>query len=108
MRKRADVPVYQANLYSRQAIVDPYSAIDTLDAFKAFVDANQPPPQGAAPAAVNQGLNPRRAAQLAGSASPYAAGSRPTVSGIPQDGDEQAIWNAFRDIDPDERKYRNA
>jgi hypothetical protein len=35
-------------------------------------------------------------------------GHRPTVSGIPESGDEQQIWNAWRDVDPDERKYRNA
>jgi hypothetical protein len=100
----------QAFITNQEAIIDPYSAIDTISAFKSFVEANTQPPQPGAtpPAAPQQRLNPRRAAQLAGSASPHTAGSRPTVSGIPQDGDEQAIWNAFRDIDPDEKKYRSA
>lgn len=109
-----DQPLYlrQAFVTNADAIIDPYSAIVTLDAFKQFVGSNQPPQQQessvAPPAAQQQRLNPRRAAQLASSASPQSVGSRPTVSGIPQDGDEQAIWNAFRDTDPDEKKWRSA
>lgn len=110
-----DQPLYlrQAFVTNKDAIIDPYSAIETMDAFKNFVASNQPPPTptptpAAAPAVQPQGLNSRRTAQLAGSASPQVAGSRPTPSGIPQDGDEQAIWNAFRDIDPEEKKYRSA
>jgi hypothetical protein len=100
----------QAFVTNQEAIIDPYSAIETLSAFKDFVAQNTQPsqPNGNAPAAPQQRLNPRRAAQLAGSASPHTAGSRPTVSGIPQDGDPEALWNAFRDIDPDEKKYRSA
>ena len=108
----SDQPLYlrQAFITNQDAIIDPYSAIDTLDAFKAFVESNQPPQSaGQPPAAVQpQRLNPRRAAQLAGSASPYQAGSRPTVSGIPQDGDPEQIWKSFAEIDPDEKKYRSA
>jgi hypothetical protein len=106
-----DQPLFlrQAFVTNQEAIIDPYSAIMTLDAFKDFVASNQPPGQATAPvAAPQQRLNPRRAAQLAGSASPHTAGSRPTVSGIPEDGDPQMIWNGFRDIDPDEKKYRSA
>jgi hypothetical protein len=107
-----DQPLYlrQSFVTNKDAIIDPFSAIETLNAFKSFVASNQPPPPTpAAPAAVQQqGLNSRRTAQLAGSASPQSAGSRPTVSGIPESGDEQAIWNAFRDIDPEEKKYRSA
>jgi hypothetical protein len=94
---------------NKDAIVNPYSAIETLDAFKSFVAANQPPQQAQQPAAAEpQRLNSRRTAQLASSASPTTVGHRPTVSGIPESGDEQQIWDAFRDVDPDERKYRNA
>jgi len=100
--------IRQAFVTNQEAIIDPYSAIETLDAFKTFVDQHTQPSQAQQPAAPQQRLNPRRAAQLAGSASPHAAGSRPTVSGIPEDGDPQAIWNSFRDIDPDEKKYRSA
>ncbi len=107
-----DQPLYlrQAFVTNQDAIIDPHSAIETLDAFKQFVASSQPPQQAAPqPAAVQtQRLNPRRAAQLAGSASPQIAGSRPTVSGIPEDGDPQMLWNGFRDIDPDEKKYRSA
>lgn len=99
--------IRQAFITNQEAIIDPNSAIDTITAFKAFVDQHTQPPQ-AQPAAPQQRLNPRRAAQLAGSASPHTAGSRPTVSGIPEDGDPQQIWNSFRDLDPDERKYRSA
>jgi hypothetical protein len=99
----------QAFITNQEAIIDPYAAIETLDAFKQFVASNQSPqaPNGGQPAQ-QQRLNPRRAAQLAGSASPHSGGSRPTVSGIPQDGDPEMIWNGFRDIDPDEKKYRSA
>jgi hypothetical protein len=108
-----DQPLYlrQAFITNQEAILDPYSAIETLGAFKQFVASNQPPPQQVAPqpaAAQTQRLNPRRAAQLAGSASPQSAGTRPTVSGIPEDGDPQMLWNGFRDIDPDEKKWRSA
>jgi hypothetical protein len=109
-----DQPLHlrQAFVTNQDAIIDPYSAIETVTAFKSFVEQNtQPSGQGGnqPPASTEQNrLNSRRAAQLAGSASPQSVGSRPTPSGIPQDGDEQAIWNSFRDIDPEERKYRNA
>lgn len=96
---------------NQEAIIDPYSAIETLDAFKSFVASNKEPgtaaPNGAQPAQ-QQRLNPRRAAQLAGSASPHTAGSRPTVSGIPENGDPEQIWKAWAAIDPDEQKYRKA
>jgi len=101
----------QAFLTNQEAIIDPQGAIETMDAFKQFVDAAKAPPaQEVTPPvkAPNQGLNSRRAAQLASSASPQGGGSRPTVSGIPEDGDPQQLWNAFRDIDPEEQKYRNA
>jgi hypothetical protein len=102
----------QAFMTNKEAIIDPYSAIETLSAFKNFVGSNNQPPQPEAqaqPAAVNtQGLNSRRAAQLAGSASPQAVGSRPTVSGIPQDADPEALWKAWAAVDPEEKKYRSA
>ena len=106
-----DQPLYlrQAFVTNQEAIIDPYSAIDTLTAFKSFVKSNQEPAQQEQPVAPQtQRLNPRRAAQLAGSASPHSGGSRPTVSGIPQDGDPEQIWKAFAETDPDEKKYRSA
>jgi hypothetical protein len=106
-----DQPLYlrQAFVTNQEAIIDPYSAIDTLTAFKSFVESNQEPAQQEQPVAPQtQRLNPRRAAQLAGSASPHSGGSRPTVSGIPQDGDPEQIWKAFAETDPDEKKYRSA
>lgn len=104
----------QAFITNQDAILDPYSAIETLDAFKDFVAAQQPPAGGTPPAgqpppqAQPQRLNPRRSAQLAGSSTPQSRGSRPVVSGIPEDGDPDQIWKAFAAIDPDEKKYRNA
>lgn len=107
-----DQPLYyrQAFVTNQEAIIDPYSAIETLDAFKDFVVSTQQPPQEPqqAPPVKQQGLNPRRAAQLAGSASPHSAGSRPTVSGIPEDADDETLWKAWAAVDPDERKYRSA
>ena len=105
-----DQPLYlrQAFVTKQDAILDPYSAIETINAFKTFVASNQEPAGGTTVTPPTQRLNPRRAAQLAGSASPHSAGSRPTVSGVPQDGDPEQIWNAFRDMDPDEKKYRSA
>jgi hypothetical protein len=105
-----DQPLYlrQAFVTNQDAIIDPYSAIETINAFKTFVASNQEPAQSQAPAPQTQRLNPRRAAQLAGSASPHSAGTRPTVSGVPQDGDPEQIWKAFAEMDPDEKKYRSA
>lgn len=105
-----DQPLFyrQAFLANQRAIVDPEAAILTIDAFKDFVAGHYEPPAQASASVEQQGLNPRRTAQLAGSAAPHTAGRRPTVSGIPQDGDEEAIWKAFAAVDPDERQYRNA
>jgi hypothetical protein len=107
-----DQPSYlrQAFETNKNAIIDPYSAIDTLNAFKEFVAANSQPsqPSNGRPAAQQNALNSRRAAQLAGTASPHTAGSRPTVSGIPENGSDEQLWKAFAAIDPEERKWRSA
>jgi hypothetical protein len=86
----------QAAHRNANAIVDADGAIAVMDAFKASLQ----PPAAAAPAQATEPnhpvqLNDRRQRQLDASASPRPSNGRPVISGIPKDGDAQAIWDAF-------------
>lgn len=75
--------------------------IPVIAAFDAFLHpepapAPAPARNGAAPAPTpNPPLNDRRSRQLDATASPHRSGGRPTVSGIPENGDPEEIWKAF-------------
>lgn len=81
------------------AIVDAEGAIALIDAYKQHLGVMPASaPASVPPAAIHQTPNPladRRQRQLAATATPNRSGGRPTVSGIPEDGDPQAIWDAF-------------
>ncbi|PWE56772.1 hypothetical protein DEM27_10440 [Metarhizobium album] len=70
-------------------ITDAQQVGELISAFKTFIN----PP--AAPAAPQQPLSDKRQRQLSGSSSPTRSSRAPVVSGIPEDGDPQAIWDAF-------------
>lgn len=74
-------------------IVDAKAASEVLAAFKAFLAP--PATEAQKPIPETQPLNDKRKRQLDASASPRKPGSRPTVAGIPEDGDPAAIWAAF-------------
>lgn len=75
-------------------IADGDGAIEVIEAFKThlgLIKPAQPSPQPAPQPA----LDDRRKRQIEGSSAPLGRGGRPTVSGIPPEGDPQAIWDAF-------------
>jgi hypothetical protein len=94
-----------------EQIISASQAAEVVEAFKKHLgharqDDPQPKPTpapAADPAATpaqptptpNPELNDRRRRQLAGSSSPPKSSGRPTVAGIPEDGDPEAIWAAF-------------
>ncbi|TIV83797.1 MAG: hypothetical protein E5V64_06425 [Mesorhizobium sp.] len=85
-------------------IFDAAAAIEVFDAFKSHIagtDANPTPGNGQ-----TQELSAKRAAQLDGSRSPKTPGGPPRVTGIPKEGDPQAIWKAFGDDNADDRLIR--
>jgi hypothetical protein len=99
-----------AAFVNKDAIVDLDGAIRTFDAFKAHLNGNQQPPaQPATPPAQQapkQEPDDLRAAQLAASTTPRVTGGKPTVSGIPKDGDPEAIWKMMQETDEEEKQYR--
>lgn len=91
-RRFRDAFVRNAN-----AIVDSASVAEFMSAYKAhlgIVPANAPaaPNRNNPP---NNSLTERRERQLAATASPARAVRRPTISGIPEDADDEAAWNAI-------------
>lgn len=83
-------------------IFDADAAIEVFNAFKADIAGTDPTP-GNGP---TQELSAKRAAQLDGSRSPKTPGGPPRVTGIPKEGDPQAIWSAFGDDNADDRLTR--
>lgn len=95
--------IRQAAIKNASYIADSEGAIKVLDGFKQHLAQIAPPaqqqqqqPAPAAPAAAPQpALDDRRQRQLAGNAAPTTPGGRPTVSGIPEDGDPKALWDQW-------------
>lgn len=91
--------VREAAYRNAEDIVDARAAIDVLSRFKQHLGQPASAPaaaaQNGAAAPAAQPLNDRRKRQLESSASPQTS-RRPTVSGIPEDGDPQEIWEAMR------------
>lgn len=83
-------------------IFDAKAAIEVFDAFNRDMAATENPPGNGQ----TQELSAKRAAQLEGSRSPRTPGGPPRVTGIPKEGDPQAIWSAFPDDNADERLSR--
>ena len=73
-----------------QQIVDASEAASVVAAFKDHLGIG-----AKAPEHQHQPENDRRKRQLAASATPSRSAGKPTVSGIPDDGDPEAIWEAM-------------
>lgn len=98
--KRLRDIVFDTNL---EHIFDGQGAIEVMDAFKAQLAAAENPTPGDGQ---TQELSAKRAAQLEGTRSPRTPGGPPRVTGIPREGDPQAIWDAFGDDNADDRLLR--
>ncbi|MCA0276255.1 MAG: hypothetical protein LCH86_09635 [Proteobacteria bacterium] len=80
-------------------ISDSDAAIRVVEGFKrhlGLIKADPAPTPAPDPQPAPQPkLDDRRQRQIQGSASPHGKVGRPTVSGIPEEGDPKAIWDAF-------------
>lgn len=88
---------------NKDDIFDAHAGIEVFDAFKASLAPPEPNPTPANDGGQTQELSALRTAQLEGTRSPRSPGGAPRVTGIPRDGDEQVIWNAFPDDNSDDR-----
>lgn len=89
--------IREAAYANAQFVADPSAAIDVINRFKAHINppAQMPDTDRKNADPQNNPLNDRRRRQLDASASPQRSARRPAVSGVPEDGDPQAIWDAF-------------
>lgn len=97
--------IRQAAQRNASHIADSGGAIEVMNGFKKHLEqiAPKPAPEtppapapAATPAPAPQpALDDKRQRQLAGTATPITQGGRPTVSGIPEDGDPKAIWEQW-------------
>lgn len=85
-------------------IFDAQGAIEVFDKFKSDIAAAENPTAGNGQ---TQELSAKRAAQLDGTTSPRSPSGAPLVSGIPREGDADAIWKAIPDDNADERFLRH-
>jgi hypothetical protein len=95
-----DQPKAIREMVARNAnqIADAQAAAEVIGRFKQYLGIGEQPQQQAAPsaqAAPRNTLSDKRQRQLAASAAPSGGSRRPVASGIPEDGDPQAIWDAF-------------
>lgn len=81
---------FARNAYS---VTDVDGAVELLTAYRAHVTGQAAPPVTGAKAP--DPTADRRRRQISGAMSPPRS-SAPVVSGIPEDGDKEAIWKAFR------------
>lgn len=94
-----DIPrgVYEMAMRNGNAIVNADEAARVIDAFKQHIGVGaQQQAQATSPAPDRNPLADRRQRQLDASRAPRSsAGGRATLSGVPEDGDPEAIWRAF-------------
>lgn len=76
-------------------IADSEEAGAVIEGFKKHIGLIAEPARPAVQPAPQPVLTDRRQRQIEASASPQRSGGRPTISGIPESGDPQAIWDAF-------------
>ncbi|GAA4108830.1 hypothetical protein ACFFTN_01425 [Aminobacter aganoensis] len=91
--------IREAAHQNANVIADSDAAIKVVEGFKKHLglvkDTPAPTPDPAPQPAPQPKLDDRRQRQIQGSASPQGKVGRPTVSGIPEEGDAKAIWDAF-------------
>lgn len=94
-----DQPRAVRDAFARNAtdIVDAAEAAKVIGMFKDYLGTPAPAPAAEArtAATATDPLASRRERQLGATASLTRSNRRPTVSGIPEDGDPQDIWDAF-------------
>lgn len=98
----------RAAYLNAEFIRDGDAANRVIGAFKQHLNptpANAPAKEET-PSKQQQPLNDRRKRQLSATAAPGKTDGRPTVSGIPEDGDPEAIWKSFDALDA--QKERSA
>lgn len=93
-----------ALVHNAQHIFDAQGAIEVFDKFKSALAAAENPTAGNGQ---TQELSAKRAAQLDGTTSPRSPSGAPLVSGIPREGDADAIWKAIPDDNADDRFLRH-
>lgn len=91
--------VYEAWKANSDALTDADAANRLIAAFKKHIAGETAPATATTPArvpaATNPSLNEKRQRQLQGSATPPPkSGSRPVLSGVPDDADEETLWKA--------------
>lgn len=91
-----DQPRAVRDAFARNAdqIVNAAEAASVISAFKDHLNPPAAAPAGQ-PGHANPPLSNKRERQLGSTAAPGSRTRRPTVSGIPENGDPQAIWDAF-------------
>lgn len=95
--------VRESAMLNANQIVDANAAADVVGRFKQFLGMTPTQP---AQATSQAPLNDRRQRQLAASAAPRGNAGRPVASGIPENGDEAAIWAAFEAQEAQEARLR--
>lgn len=95
--------IREAAYANAQYVANPAAAIEVINRFKATIQppadqgkqTGKEPDPGPEGETQTQQPNDRRRRQLDASASPSRSARRPATSGVPEDGDPQAIWDAF-------------
>lgn len=97
-----DQPRAVRDAFARNAneIVNAAEAATVIGLFKAHLGKPAPAPAAEQPrTATTPPLASRRERQLGATANPTRSHRRPTVSGIPENGDPQDIWDAFEEAE---------
>jgi hypothetical protein len=101
--------VRDAAMANANQIVNAQAAAAVISRFKHFIGIGEQPQQQQAPQQQGSSrppLNDRRQRQLAAASAPRAAGGRSVATGIPEDGDPEAIWAAFEAQEAHEARQR--
>lgn len=94
----------EAFIRNQNTITDGQAAIAVIEAFKRHLNPPQQAHEGSQGATQQPPPDTRRQRQLAASAAPSRTSRAPVRSGIPENADEQAIWDAMEE---EERRRQN-
>ena len=87
--------IREAAMRNANQIVDAQAAADVIARFKQHLGMASAQPQQAQEAEPKPKLNDKRQRQMDALASPRGGRGRPVASGVPEDADPEAIWDAF-------------
>lgn len=99
MHPQQSYAIREAALANAQHITDPQKAVDLLTEFKNWMGQTQNAPSQTPSAQPQTQPNDRRERQRQAAAAPRSGSRTPTVSGIPESGDPQQMWDAFEEMD---------